>query len=82
MNHLKEYQKAALKLAEVKFLGTGEGFSARIPGFHGLIVFGATKSEALAELASALEGWIEIALARGNGLPSLHLHEEEVAIAR
>jgi predicted RNase H-like HicB family nuclease len=68
---LNEYKKAALKRAQVKFLGADEGYSARIPGFAGLIVFGQTKREALAELESALEGWIELSLSRGDGLPSL-----------
>jgi predicted RNase H-like HicB family nuclease len=72
MQSLRDYQKAALKLAEVRYLGRGEGYSATIPGFDGLIVFANTKREVLAELESAFEGWIEISLSRGNGLPSLH----------
>jgi len=44
----------------------------KIPGFAGLIVFGDSKREALAELESALSGWIEISLRRGDGLPALH----------
>jgi len=69
---LDEYKKAALKRDQVKLLAADEGYSARIPGFIGLIVFGQTKREALAELESALEGWIELSLSRGDGLPSLH----------
>jgi len=72
MDEIGEYQKAALKLAVVKHLGRGEGYSAKIPGFAGLIVFGDSKREALAELESALSGWIEISLRRGDGLPALH----------
>ena len=72
MAELDEYKKAALKLAELKFLGADEGYSAKIPGFAGLIVFGQTKREALAEMESALEGWIELSLSRGDGLPALH----------
>jgi predicted RNase H-like HicB family nuclease len=68
---LDEYKKAALRLAQVKSLGVDEGYSARIPGFAGLVVFGRTKREALAQLESALEGWIELSLSRGDGLPSL-----------
>jgi predicted RNase H-like HicB family nuclease len=74
MNELEEYKGAALKLAQVKFLGRGEGYSAKIPGFGGLVVFGDTRGEALAELKSALEGWVEISLRRGDGLPPLRAH--------
>ena len=72
MGELREYQKAALKRAVVKYLGRGEGYAAKIPGFAGLIVFGDSKRETLAELESALSGWIELSLKRGDGLPSLH----------
>jgi predicted RNase H-like HicB family nuclease len=71
MTELEEYKRAALKLAQVKLLGRGAGYSAKIPGFGGLVVFGDTRGEALAELASALEGWMEISLRRGDGLPAL-----------
>src|SRR5438093_4765123 len=72
VDEVREYKKAALKRAVVKYLGPGEGYSAKIPGFAGLIVFGDSKREALAELESALLGWIEISLKRGDGLPALH----------
>jgi predicted RNase H-like HicB family nuclease len=72
MNGLSEYCKDALKIAVVKNLGAGEGFSAKIPGFAGLVVFAPTRAEVLAELKSALEGWIELSLERGDGLPALH----------
>jgi predicted RNase H-like HicB family nuclease len=72
MNGLSEYCKDALKLAVVKNLGAGEGFSAKIPGFAGLVVFAPTRAELLTELKSALEGWIELSLERGDGLPALH----------
>ena len=72
MAELDGYKKAALRLAQVKFLGADEGYSAKIPGFGGLLVFGRTKREALAQLESALDGWIELSLSRGDGLPSLH----------
>lgn len=68
---LDEYKKAALKRAQVKSLGADEGYSAKIPGFAGLIVFGRTRRVALAELESALDGWTELSLSRGDGLPSL-----------
>ena len=54
VNELQDYKRAALKLATVKSLGRGEGYSAKIPGFAGLVVFGETKPEALTELESAL----------------------------
>jgi predicted RNase H-like HicB family nuclease len=47
-------------------LSSGEGFSAKIPGFAGLIVFSPTRSEVMTELKSALEGWIELSLERGD----------------
>ena len=72
VDELRGYQKAALKRAVVKYVGPGEGYSAKIPGFAGLIVFGDSKREALAELQSALSGWIEISLKRHDGLPALH----------
>ena len=56
----------------VKYLGQGEGYSAKIPGFAGLIVSGVSKREALAELERALSAWIEISLKRHDGLPALH----------
>jgi len=72
MHGLNEYHREALKLAVIKKLGPGEEYSARIPGFAGLIVFAPTRSEVLEELKSALEGWVELSLARGDGLPALH----------
>ena len=72
MDKLDGYRKAALKLAQVKSLGAAEGYSAKIPGFAGLVVFGETKREALSELKPALDGWIELSLSRGDGLPALH----------
>jgi len=72
VDQLREYQKAALKRAVVKYVGPGEGYSAKIPGFAGLMVFGDSKREVLAELESALSGWIEISLKRHDGLPALH----------
>ena len=75
MDELLEYKKAALKLAVVKFLGKGEGYTAKIPGFEGLVVFGDTKTDAVKELGTALEGWIELSLRRGDGLPNLHSKE-------
>ena len=72
MDEIGEYRKAALRLAVVKHLGRGEGFLAKIPGFAGLVVFGDSKRQVLAELESALSGWIKISLRRGDGLPALH----------
>ncbi len=78
VNGLSEYCKDALKFAVVKKLGAGEGYSAKIPGFAGLVVFAPTRAEVLRELKSALEGWVELSLERGDGLPALH-HMEAVA---
>src|ERR1017187_3571714 len=71
MNGMSEYCKDALKLAVVKNLGAGEGFSAKIPGFAGLIVFAPTRPEVMNEFKSAFEGWVGVSLKRGDGLPAL-----------
>ncbi len=68
---LTEYQRAALLQTRTKRLSNGEGYAARLPGFPGLIAFGETERAARAELASALEGWIELALKQGRGLPAI-----------
>jgi len=47
MNGLSEYCKDALKLAVVKKLGAGDGYSAKIPGFAGLVVFAPSRTEVL-----------------------------------
>jgi predicted RNase H-like HicB family nuclease len=78
---LEQYRKTALKLADLKYLGKGEGYSAKIPGFKGLIVFAETKAAALAELESALEGWIELSLKHGDGLPSLHAESQSAIVS-
>jgi predicted RNase H-like HicB family nuclease len=64
-----------MKLASVTELGADEGYTARIPGFRGLLATGRTRKEALAELDSALVDWIELALKRGIGLPALRGRE-------
>jgi predicted RNase H-like HicB family nuclease len=79
MNGLNEYYKDALKLAVVKHLGAGEGYSARIPGFAGLVVFAPSRAKVLQELKTALEGWVELSLSRGDGLPTLHCAETVAA---
>lgn len=81
METLTHYRKQALKLAAVESLGGGEGYAARIPGFRGLIGTGRTKKETLADLESALEGWIELALKRGIGLPAVVGREAAVVSA-
>ncbi len=82
MNELKAYQNAALKRAVVQPLDDEEeGYSATIPGFNGLIVFGDTVRETKRELASVLEGWIAVSLKRGHGLPALQPQKSELATA-
>ena len=71
MNSLAEYRQTALQKALIRLLRGEEGFSARIPGFRGLIVFGGTELDARNELASALDGWIELSLRQGRGLPAI-----------
>lgn len=60
-----------MKLAVVTELGGDEGYAARIPGFRGLLAAGATKKQALGELETALADWVNLALKRGIGLPTL-----------
>ena len=72
VNGLSEYCKEALKLAVVKNLGSGEGYSAKIPGFAGLVVFAPARAEVVRELKSALEGWIKLS-ARLLENPSPHV---------
>ena len=81
MDTLTSYRNQALKLAAVESLGGGEGYVARIPGFRGLLGTGRTRKETLADLESALEGWIELALKRGIGLPAVASREAEVISA-
>ena len=71
MEQLIQYRKLALKAVEITNLGPEEGFAAKIPGFKGLLAVGSTKKEALIELESALEDWVNLALKRGIGLPSV-----------
>jgi len=79
---LEVYCKHALKLAEITYLGEGEGYAARIPGFRGLIATGPTKKETLADLESALADWVELALKRGLGLPPVGRSVKELVTAR
>lgn len=79
VNGLADYCKEALARAVVKKLGSSEGYSAKIPGFAGLVVFGATRPEVINELKSALEGWVELSLQRGDGLLSFHSSQEAIA---
>lgn len=81
MRTMEAYQQQALKLAEVTFLGDDEGFVARIPEFRGLIATGESKSEALAELETALADWINLALKRGLGLPRINQETAELVSA-
>ena len=81
MEALIKYLQRALKLAAIESLGGGEGYVARIPGFRGLLGTGRTKKETLADLESALEGWIELALKCGIGLPAVSNREPEIVSA-
>jgi predicted RNase H-like HicB family nuclease len=81
MDTLTSYRKQALKLAAIEALGGGEGYVARIPGFRGLLGTGRTKKETMHDLESALEGWIELALKRGLGLPAVTKREAEMISA-
>lgn len=81
MQMLEAYRRQALKLAEVTDLGDGEGFAARIAGFRGLVATGQTKREALADLETALEDWVDLALKRGLGLPAVKQSSRELVSA-
>jgi predicted RNase H-like HicB family nuclease len=52
-----------------------EGYVVRIPGFRGLLATGKTRKETLADLDGALADWIDLALKRGLGLPSVKQRE-------
>lgn len=80
VEHLIKYRKLALKMAEVIDLGPEEGYAAKIPGFKGLLAVGGTKKLALTELESALEDWINLALKRGMGLPSVIAPQKRVLV--
>lgn len=71
MNNLLKYRRMALKMVEIVDLGDDEGYATKIAGFAGLLAAGSNKKTAMAELASALDHWIGIALRRGLGLPAL-----------
>jgi predicted RNase H-like HicB family nuclease len=71
VKELVAYQRTALLNAKLKYLGEGEGYAARIPGFKGLVVFGDTKAQAIRELKSALAEWVLLSLRLGDGLPKL-----------
>ena len=71
VNNLLKYRRMALKSAEIIDLGEDEGFAAKIPGFAGLLAVGSSKRAALAELGSALDDWMSLALKRGLGLPAI-----------
>ena len=75
---LGKYRKQALKLAEIADLGPKEGFAATIPGFRGLIAVGGTKKEAMIELESTLQDWVDLALKRGIGLPKIATKKAEL----
>ncbi len=70
MKALDSYRRKALKRAGFTNPGKHEWY-ARIPGFRGLITSGRTKKEAADKLESALTDWINLALKRGLGLPSV-----------
>ncbi len=78
---LTKYRKHALKLAEISDLGPTEGFAATITGFRGLIAVGGTKREAMNELESTLEDWVDLALKRGIGLPKIANMRKELISA-
>lgn len=81
MDTLVSYRRRALRLTEVEKLGDDEGYVARIPGFRGLLGTGRTRKATLADLESAVEGWIGLALKRGIGLPAVAKREVEVVTA-
>ena len=71
MESLETYVAQALELAEFEEMEDDAGFCATIPGFNGLIAFAENRSALDRELKSVLEGWVDLALKRGIGLPSV-----------
>ena len=68
---VNNYKEAALKTARYELLsGTGM-FYAEIPSCRGVWAEGRTKAEALQELKSVLEAWIELRLEQGLSLPKV-----------
>jgi len=56
--------------AEVFWSDEDEGWIAVAPNLPGCSAFGESRPEALAELESAIEAWIEAARAAGNAIPA------------
>ena len=75
-----DYINAAMKKAVLEKLEDSSGFVAKIPGFSGLLVYGASKSEAVTELREALVGWINVSMEEGMDLPILKKKSEKMII--
>lgn len=56
--------------AQVFWSDEDEGFIARAPDLPGCSAFGETQEEAIDELQSAIEAWVEAANAAGNLIPA------------
>lgn len=56
--------------AEVFWSEEDAGFIAVAPDYPGCSAFGKTQRKALAELADAVEAWLEAAHAAGNSIPT------------
>ncbi len=71
LDALDAYRVSALRKARFERLDGGRTFYAEIPSCKGVWAEGATKQEAIRELESALEAWIELRLEKGLSIPSL-----------
>lgn len=65
------YIDAAMRDAAFEQLEEGSGYYGSIPGFQGVWASEATLEETRSELASVLEGWIELGLERQHPLPDV-----------
>lgn len=66
--------------AAVIYRGEDGYWVAEVPSLPGCVSQGKTKSEAIANIREAAEGWIESALARGMSVPSEDFDTQVVCI--
>ena len=81
MEGMESYIEAALAKAVFEELEDGEGFCATIPGFQGVLAFTETREGLEEELRSVLEGWIDLGLKLGHGLPPVPKSSEKPVLS-
>jgi predicted RNase H-like HicB family nuclease len=68
---LSAFLQAAMARAHYEMLGGGEGFYGEIPGFQGVYAQADTLEGCREELASTLEDWLLLRIARHLPIPVL-----------